>query len=71
MSTGRLAANLLLEFPMNQKIIAMGRIKKIALVAHDHKKQDLVDWAQFNRGTLSRHQLFGTGTTSRLLEKEL
>ena len=56
---------------MNQRIIAMGRTKKIALVAHDHKKQDLVDWAQFNRGTLSRHQLFGTGTTSRLLEKEL
>ena len=49
----------------------MGRTKKIALVAHDHKKQDLVDWARFNQGTLSRHRLFGTGTTSRLLEKEL
>jgi methylglyoxal synthase len=56
---------------MKQKIIAMGRAKKIALVAHDHKKQDLVDWARFNQGTLSRHQLFSTGTTGRLIEEEL
>jgi methylglyoxal synthase len=49
----------------------MGRAKKIALVAHDHKKQDLVDWARFNQGTLSRHHLYGTGTTGRLLAKEL
>jgi len=66
-----LAAILLLEFHMKQKIIAMGRAKKIALVAHDHKKQDLVDWARFNQGTLSRHQLFSTGTTGRLIEEEL
>ena len=56
---------------MKQKIIAMGRAKKIALVAHDHKKQDLVDWARFNQRTLSRHQLFSTGTTGRLIEEEL
>ena len=56
---------------MNKKIIAMGRAKKIALVAHDHKKQDLVDWARFNQGTLSRHQLFSPGTTGRLIEEEL
>ncbi len=45
--------------------------KRIALVAHDNKKQDLLEWARFNRGTLARHHLFGTGTTGALLEREL
>jgi methylglyoxal synthase len=45
----------------------MGRKKKIALVAHDHRKRDLLEWARFNRETLARHTLFGTGTTGRLL----
>ena len=45
--------------------------KRIALVAHDNKKADLMEWAKYNRGTLSRHHLFGTGTTGTLLEKEL
>ena len=45
--------------------------KRIALVAHDNKKNDLLEWARYNRETLSRHHLFGTGTTGRLLEKEL
>ncbi len=41
--------------------------KRIALVAHDNKKSDLLDWARFNRETLSRHWLFATGTTGDLL----
>jgi methylglyoxal synthase len=45
--------------------------KRIALVAHDNKKNDLLEWAKYNVGTLSRHHLFGTGTTGFLLEKEL
>lgn len=45
--------------------------KCIALVAHDHKKQDLLDWARFNRGSLVQHELFATGTTGKLLEQEL
>jgi methylglyoxal synthase len=45
--------------------------KNIALVAHDHMKRDMAEWARFNRGTLSRHALFATGTTGKLLEKEL
>ena len=45
--------------------------KRIALVAHDNKKADLLDWALYNRGTLSRHTLLATGTTGALLENEL
>jgi methylglyoxal synthase len=45
--------------------------RKIALVAHDHKKRDLVEWARFNRGLLAGHHLFATGTTGRLLRDEL
>jgi methylglyoxal synthase len=43
----------------------------IALVAHDNKKVELLRWAEFNRGTLSRHRLYATGTTGTMLEYEL
>lgn len=45
--------------------------KKIALVAHDNKKRDLLDWAKFNRDLLAHHRIYATGTTGALLEKEL
>ena len=45
--------------------------KRIALIAHDNCKADLVDWARYNRGTLSGHQLFATGTTGTLLGREI
>jgi len=45
--------------------------KRIALVAHDNKKQDLVEWARFNRGSLLMHDLCATGTTGALIEQEL
>jgi methylglyoxal synthase len=45
--------------------------KKIALVAHDNKKQDLVEWAKFNRDLLAHHEVFATGTTGEMLEREL
>ncbi len=46
-------------------------VKRIALVAHDHKKDDLIDWAVSHRETLVSHELFATGTTGRLLEEAL
>jgi hypothetical protein len=45
--------------------------KRIALVAHDNKKTDLLDWVRFNRALLAEHELFATGTTGGLVEEEL
>lgn len=45
--------------------------KRVALVAHDNKKKDLLDWALYNRTVLSNHELFATGTTGKLLEEQL
>jgi methylglyoxal synthase len=45
--------------------------KKIALVAHDNRKQDLLEWAAFNRALLAGHELYATATTGRLLRGEL
>src|ERR1700755_2907015 len=45
--------------------------KNIALVAHDHKKNELIEWAFYNREELSKHNLFATGTTGAMLEKAL
>lgn len=46
-------------------------MRRIALIAHDHRKQDLIEWARFNRDMLERHQLYATSTTGELLESEL
>jgi methylglyoxal synthase len=45
--------------------------KRIALVAHDNKKKDLIEWAEHNKVVLARHELIATGTTGRLLEEKL
>ena len=42
--------------------------KRIALVAHDNMKPELMEWAKYNKATLRKHQLFGTGTTGKLME---
>ncbi len=49
----------------------MGEHKNIALIAHDNRKEDLLDWSRFNRAVLSEHELFATGTTGGLLSTEL
>lgn len=56
---------------MAHKKIPMEHDKKIALVAHDNKKRDLVEWAKFNRDLLAHHQVYATGTTGKILEQEL
>ena len=45
--------------------------KKIALVAHDHKKKDLFEWAKYNKTLLAHHILYATGTTGLTLQREL
>ena len=45
--------------------------KRVALIAHDHMKDDLVEWAIANKSSLVQCQLFATGTTGSLLEKAL
>lgn len=54
-----------------QRKIPMEHDKKIALVAHDNKKRDLMEWAKFNRDLLAHHQIFATGTTGKILEQQL
>jgi methylglyoxal synthase len=49
----------------------MKKKKQIALIAHDHKKKLLVEWVRTHQATLSQHDLFATGTTGSLIEKEL
>jgi methylglyoxal synthase len=45
--------------------------KRIALIAHDNKKEDMLEWAKYNIGTLKQHELYATGATGKLIEKEL
>ena len=45
----------------------MEKIKRIGLVAHDARKQDMLDWVRFNAVSLAAHQLVCTGTTGRLV----
>jgi methylglyoxal synthase len=53
---------------MNQHVHAP---RRIALIAHDNKKVELLRWAEYNRGTLRGHDLSATGTTGTMLEYEL
>ena len=54
---------------MNTRILASR--KRIALVAHDNMKDEIIEWAIYNKTALSRHLLYATGTTGTLLEKSL
>ena len=56
---------------MKHKQGVMKRRKNIALVAHDLKKDDLLQWVRHNEALLTQHKLFATGTTGWLLQKEL
>jgi methylglyoxal synthase len=45
--------------------------KRLALIAHDRRKGDMLDWARANHASLREHELYATGTTGTLLEYEL
>jgi methylglyoxal synthase len=51
--------------------IRMEERKRVALVAHDNRKKDLLEWARFNRGSLSGHDLFATGRTGARIAEAL
>ncbi|AEH50512.1 methylglyoxal synthase [Pseudothermotoga thermarum] len=51
------------------KTVKMSSKKRIALIAHDRMKKDLAEWVLFNKGTLSKHELFATGTTGAMIEE--
>jgi len=53
------------------RVISMGNRKRVALVAHDNRKRDLLEWARFNRDSLAEHDLFATGTTGAILAETL
>jgi methylglyoxal synthase len=56
---------------MDAPVAVVTPSKRIALVAHDNKKADLLEWAQYNRDLLASHELLATGTTGTLLEEAL
>ena len=51
----------------NKITLTIGQQKNIALIAHDGKKQELLEWCEWNKGILRRHFLSGTGTTAKLI----
>ncbi len=55
----------------NQNIQRMNKQLTIALVAHDNRKADMVEWAVFNADMLSKHKLICTGTTGKLIQKAI
>lgn len=59
------------RLPLAQKIQCMERIKRIALVAHDNRKKDLIEWVEWNWQELINHDLVCTGTTGKLVEETL
>jgi len=56
---------------MGEIVKLMPERKRIALIAHDNCKAEMLEWARFNRGTLAGHELHATGTTGALLAGEL
>ena len=51
--------------------MVIGKQKNIALVAHDGKKQEMLDWCEANKEILQKHNLCGTGTTARMITERI
>ena len=49
--------------------VKLQNVKNIVLIAHDSRKQDLLEWVRFNREVLKEHRLFATGTTGALIAR--
>jgi methylglyoxal synthase len=49
----------------------IGKNKNIALIAHDNRKADLLDWTRLNKESLSKHKLYATGTTGSFLSEQV
>lgn len=56
---------------LSRRLLLMNPRKRIALIAHDSRRHDLLDWVRSNRGGLMHHDLFATGTTGSVLRAEL
>ncbi len=56
---------------MEYEITPLHMKKRIALVAHDNKKKDLLEWARYNRETLAEYDIYATGTTGKILQEAL
>ena len=54
-----------------KNIKKLGPRKRIALVAHDNKKADLMAWVEHNKVVLSKHELIATGTTGKIIEEKI
>jgi methylglyoxal synthase len=50
--------------------VPMRAVKNVVLIAHDSRKQDLLDWVKYNRPVLREHRLFATGTTGGLVQAQ-
>jgi len=67
----------ILEENMNETMngdyisLTLGKQKNIALIAHDGKKQEMLDWCDWNKEILSKHFLSGTGTTARMITERI
>src|SRR5258708_34725056 len=54
-----------------RKVETLEPTKRIAIIAHNNKKRDILEGAKYNKVFLAQHELFATGTTGKLLEQEL
>ena len=50
-----------------ERDVVIGKQKNIALIAHDNKKEDMLQWCKENEEILKKHFLYGTGTTARMI----
>lgn len=57
-------------YTTNQVVYTIGKQKNIALIAHDNKKAEIIEWCQKNEHILKSHFLFGTGTTARMISEK-